>query len=364
MMRLGRRELAASILGLGAALAVGCRPAEAVSGAPPASVDPRIAKVLVVANARSEDSVAIANHYARRRRMPAVNVCLISCTPTEEIEAQAYANDIEKPVRAYIAAHKLAPDYIVLTKGIPIRIHGTSLNGLSTDGLIATMEIPDLRSPARNPYYASTERFSHERFAIYLVTRLDGYTRADCLRLVDSALAATPLKGMFLLHTGPGHNDGGYRIVNESMKNTAKLLRAKGLDATCTTDDAFPGDKGALAGYFSWGSNDGKFDKAAYRATRFADGAIADTAVSTSGRTFANPDAPGQSLIADLIKQGVTGCKGYVSEPYVEAIAVPEVLFDRYTSGFNLAESFYAASRYIHWKDVVIGDPLCAPYAK
>ena len=27
--------------------------------------------------------------------------------------------------------------------------------------------------------------------------------------------------------------------------------------------------------------------------------------------------------------------------------------------GRNLAESFYAASRFLKWKDVVIGDPLC-----
>jgi hypothetical protein len=31
---------------------------------------------------------------------------------------------------------------------------------------------------------------------------------------------------------------------------------------------------------------------------------------------------------------------------------------DRYTSGFTLAESFYAASRFVGWEDVVIGDPL------
>ena len=90
----------------------------------------------------------------------------------------------------------------------------------------------------------------------------------------------------------------------------------------------------------------------------------AETAVSTSARTFAAPKASGQSLIADLVAQGVTGCKGYVSEPGISAMAHPDILFDRYTAGFNLAESFYMASWHIHWKDMVIGDPLCAPYSK
>ena len=65
----------------------------------------------------------------------------------------------------------------------------------------------------------------------------------------------------------------------------------------------------------------------------------------------------------DLIAQGVTGVKGYVSEPYTFALIDPDVLFDRYVRGAMLAEAFYAASRMVLWKDLVIGDPLCAPYA-
>ena len=45
------------------------------------------------------------------------------------------------------------------------------------------------------------------------------------------------------------------------------------------------------------------------------------------------------------------------------AMAHADILFDRYTAGFNLAESFYSASWLIRWKDMVIGDPLCAPYS-
>ena len=85
---------------------------------------------------------------------------------------------------------------------------------------------------------------------------------------------------------------------------------------------------------------------------------------SGRGRTFAGPDATGQSLIGDLVAQGVTGCKGYVSEPGIMAMAQADILFDRYTAGFNLAESFYSATWLIRCKEVVVGDPLCAPYSK
>lgn len=349
---------------LGCAMATaGCRSVAAVRLQPKEAVDAAVEKVLVVANSLSEDSVAIARYYMQRRRIPVANLCTISCPVTDEVSDQQYTTSIEKPVRAFIEQGKLAVEYIVLTKGIPIRVKGGSIAGLSTDAMIATMDISGIRSPARNPYFGKDEHFSHARYLMYLVTRLDGYSRADCTRLVDNSLAAKRLQGPFLLHTGLGHDNGGYRTVNVSMAEARNKLKAKGLVPIYSTGPTFPGDIGSLAGYFSWGSNDVRFDKKAYRSTRFAPGAIAETAVSTSARTFSNPDASGQSLIADLIAQGVTGCKGYVSEPFVLAIAVPDILFDRYTSGYNLAESFYMASRCARWKDVVIGDPLCAPYA-
>jgi len=38
-------------------------------------------------------------------------------------------------------------------------------------------------------------------------------------------------------------------------------------------------------------------------------------------------------------------------------------MFDLYTRGRTIAESLWAASQLIMWKDLVVGDPLCAPFA-
>ncbi|UCE38370.1 MAG: TIGR03790 family protein [Thermoplasmata archaeon] len=91
-------------------------------------------------------------------------------------------------------------------------------------------------------------------------------------------------------------------------------------------------------------------------------GALAETYVSTGGRSFNYPTAYGQSLVADLIRDGVTGVKGYVYEPFLSACAHPNILFDAYTQGFGLAESYYMASEFLSWMDVVVGDPKLAPY--
>ncbi len=89
-------------------------------------------------------------------------------------------------------------------------------------------------------------------------------------------------------------------------------------------------------------------------------GALATTAVSTSGRSFSNMSNYGQSLIADLVQDGATGVEGFVSEPFLSAVSYGSDLWDRYLKGYNLADSFYMASSLYanrNWKDVIIGDP-------
>lgn len=95
----------------------------------------------------------------------------------------------------------------------------------------------------------------------------------------------------------------------------------------------------------------------------YLDGSLAETIVSTGARSFNYPTSYGQSLIADIIRAGVTGVKGYCYEPYLDAIAHPNILFDRYTAGWNLAESYYAASIKLSWMDVVVGVPKLAPFS-
>ncbi|MCK5773036.1 MAG: hypothetical protein KAH57_04550, partial [Thermoplasmata archaeon] len=91
-------------------------------------------------------------------------------------------------------------------------------------------------------------------------------------------------------------------------------------------------------------------------------GGLAETCVSTGGRSFNYGTTYGQSLIADLIRDGVTGVKGYVYEPYLSAISHADVLFPDYYSGANLAESYYAGSQFASWMGVMVGDPKCAPF--
>ena len=84
----------------------------------------------------------------------------------------------------------------------------------------------------------------------------------------------------------------------------------------------------------------------------WVDGSIAETAVSTGGRSFTIDTTYGQSLVADLLEDGVSGVKGYVYEPYLTAVGQPSVLFNMYSQGFSFAEANAAANTYISWMGV------------
>ena len=325
--------------------------------------------VLLVVNSSSEDSVLIGSYYREKRSIPKENVVILSCSSADNIPNSDYSKSIEGPIRTATKASKHRIDYIVLTKGVPLRINDDG--GYSVDAFLGAMNLsikpidgPKEEAVKRslNPYFQHDEPFDSQKFGgLFLVTRLDGPTVEDAKRLVDNSLAAKPEKGPFFFDQAGNRNGGGYEVLNKALGAADEELRKRGFQAALEATDAFVAPDEKLMGYCSWGSNDGKFDDTTYKKLKFKPGAIAETFVSTSGRTFSHATS-GQSQITDLIAQGVTGVKGYVSEPYTFALARPEILFDRYTKGYNLAESFYMASLVVKWKDVVVGDPLCRPY--
>jgi uncharacterized protein (TIGR03790 family) len=366
-------------------------------------------EVLVVSNADSPISVAIAKDYATKRGVSQSIVihCADSAVSTanETISLADYTSQIAAPIGAYLKLHPEI-NFIVLTKGVPIRIDGgitgsrdeNSTGNLhpSVDSYLAAMDYPSGPNAVKisihgsgargfgwlNHYWKADVPFSHAKFGGYLVTRLDGYTQADAEALVTRALAAenaktpggdvlldvqpifkfksTDVAGQPLDVTGDIPDESDYGSWNADMVKAGDLLIALKVRTELDRDEAFVGDRSHLRGYFSWGSNDAKYNEKAYESLTFAPGAIGDTAVSTSARTFL-PTSGGQSLITDLIAHGITGVKGYTDEPLLQAIASPSLVMERYTSGFTLAESLYAASRFVGWEDVVIGDPLCRP---
>lgn len=361
--------------------------------------------VLVVQNGSSAVSMRVASYYMQRRCVPESNLFTVytadaaSDSANQVIPLADYYSSIEQPIRSYLAANGMADSiqYIVLTKGIPHIVSNDPLGGpygpRSVDSLLAAMDLVNplivdltdesgyLGTVAINRYWRAQEPFTHAKFGGYLVTRLDGYTESDAKSLVDRSLAEQTMPYRVLLDVDPnfglgvpdaqpksiltssGEIDPDYSLYyddfNADMIHASQIAAGRRhLSVELENTTSFVSGAGQLSIYFSWGSNDHHYDAANYHAINFAYGGVAETAVSTSARTFYTTSG-GQSLIADLISQGAAGAKGYATEPFLDAVASPTVFVDLFSSGRNLAESYYAASRFLAWKDVVIGDPLC-----
>jgi hypothetical protein len=386
------------------------------------------ARVLVVRNTNSPISKAIADDYSARRSV--TNVLNITCqdaavnADSETITFKKYLSAIDAPLRTYLASNQ-GIDFIVMTKGIPIRLlgpddgrwkasdssaqnHNGSLDsyvsGLGYDTITGAIRVQVVSdgtgyqgfkgSAWANRFWNSKKRFTHAEFGGYLVTRLDGYTQAEAIGLTTKSLVADSARqagakpsGKILLDectdfgttseaaqpfsilkADPPVNgvctlteESTWGDYNSDMALANDTLKARKIPDSLNANSTFVGGMTNLMGYVSWGSNDDHYVPANYLSLRFENGGICETAVSTSARTFL-PTSGGQSLVADIIQNGATGMKGYTDEPWLQACASPSILFSRYTAGWTLAESYYAASNMVSWEDIVIGDPLCVAY--
>jgi uncharacterized protein (TIGR03790 family) len=345
--------------------------------------------VLIVANEAVADSIDVARWYARVRSVPDDHIVQVTTSAAAEISRAAFERDIQTPITAWLARNA-AQDrilYIVLTRGVPLRISGTrgrSGTIASVDSELAllyrrmTGATVHAQGHVPNPYFLGNgtpdgaKPFSREAFDIYLVTRLDGFTAADAIALVERGSGAAR-EGRILLDQPQHATDIRATWVASAVDRLAVAFPGRIVHET--TSRALMNETEVL-GYYSWGSNDPAL---AVRHPRlgFVPGALAAMFVSTDARTVAEPpenwkpSRPGlrqdfggssQSLAADLVRAGVTGVSGQVAEPYVDAAVRPDILFPGYLKGLSLAEAFYAAIPYLSWQTVVFGDPLCAPF--
>jgi len=486
--------------------------------------------VLVVVNNQSQASIEIGNYYIEKH--PDAKIMNISTTVNEKIDFYTFNETIRKPIEDYLVDNGLVDEinYIVLTKGVPLKIDGPmrwyqkSVDSLLTLILGPYSDRIESIKYTWNPYrlhwwYEHGHPFSREKFGIYLVTRLDGYTVDEVKHLIDLAIQAPGQSGVFVLdertahenttytqvrdillsrgfdviyddtdhfltgienvlgyyslgsnHGGDYHRDkiknvnmnyydendfpnywakageGDIKVIDDGNNNVAEFtvndnyvemyqnftpeegiryvlwgcmktnITGKGVelfireydendnlikektslsyngtyqtahwDSTlgrrtwlnetwiCTNDYSFekqyplviyePEDnaKRLEVGVRAEGNGSALVDVVTLLEIKphntYVPGALAETEVSTSARTFNYPPINYfQSLIADLIREGVSGAKGYVYEPGSGAVAHP-ILFSRYLHGFNMAESFYMSSNFIAHKDVIVGDP-------
>jgi len=346
-------------------------------------------EVLIVVNDRSAISQQIGERYQAVRSVPPNQIVRIHTEPVEEIERSTFGAEIAQPIAAHLLNHRLQDRIlaIVLTKGVPLKIRGSGGRQgtqASVDSELTLLYRGLVEGPTSaegriaNPYFRPAEPTAFTRAAndIYLVTRLDGYALDDVLALIERA-GKPVTRGKVVLETKPVWWWNRSAPGNRWLKEASRRLQDSGLQVVLTASAGSVNGQKDVIGYAGWGSND-PATRTRTPGFQWLPGAIASWFVSTSARTFTRPPAgwnigpwgdertyhatSPQSLIGDLIAEGVTGVVGFAYEPYLDGTARPEILFPAYRAGFTLAESFYMALPHLSWQAVVVGDPLTAPF--
>lgn len=328
--------------------------------------------VAVIVNTNSANSLVIGNYFQNAHSIPAANMVYVAVDTSEEIDSTVF-NSLRVQIENHLLTNNLvnSVNYLVTTKGVPLKVNRGETFSTTSPSASVESELMLIFSSygsyigaagkITSPYYYQSEHFTRAAYGIYLVTRLDGYTVQQVLDLIDRSgpgISVDP-GATYVFDQDPDWNST-IPALNMYLATAKTTLESRGKAVDLDQSAVYVTEQPSVIGYTSWGSNDhyaNNYTTYAIPHNSWASGAIAETYVSTSGRSFQLPPAYGQSLIADLIQEGISGAKGYVYEPYSSAMALAYILFDRYSSGFNLAESFCMASRYCSWMDVIIGDP-------
>ena len=359
----------------------------------------------MVVNDASPVSLAIGEAYMRARGIPKGQLLRLSIPVDdpelgdrehESISREEFERLIRIPLEESFEKNGFRDeiDIIVTTKGIPLRVEGPAVDPAlslrdsttaSVDAELSLLFSPQIGSPgiasSPNPYYGQAQGFrdfrrSHPTSPLrYLVARLTGYQTPieaggalprDVGALIARGQAPNRENSLWLVDfdpTLPIAMDAANRVLLDPVVG---LLKGLGLRVVADDGPETAADLENIQGFASWGSNAstekapqtyGEIDGSLHPGG-FAPGAIAVDLVSTNARSFTAPPVYGQSLVADLIAQGVGGAAGHVAEPTLPTVVRPHLLFFHFALGAPAIEAYYRALPYLGWMNVYIGDPL------
>ena len=365
--------------------------------------------VMLVVNELSDDSKTIANHYIRLRNIPPQNVVRLAWRGSQSnCTVERFRKDLLVPVINAINQRKLSLqiDYLIYSAGFPYRIDlkpdhpkrqfskelrpVASLTGATYLWQYVISRNPSIVLPGANWYVPRVAGSNLTRCAKLDGVRTQGFRGRYAW--AEGGRRAQPKKGArFFLSTMLGvtvgrgntveeviaylnrsaaadhtHPDGTFYFAkNNDIRSTTRhncyagvvrALQAEGARAK-VVQGTTPTGASDIAG-FTVGTR--KSDLAAAGA-RVMPGAICEHFTSYGG-DFRKQAS--QMPLTDFLRIGAAGASGTVVEPRaIQAkFPLPSVHL-HYRRGCSLAEAFYqsVAGPY---QLLIVGDPLCQPWAK
>lgn len=362
--------------------------------------------VVVVYNSRLAESKEVAEHYARKRNVPAGQVVGLDLPSTEAISRPDFKADLQRPLAKFLENKKLfiirsemvpatngQPGkvywrvkeskirYAVLCYGVPSRITEDSdlresgveklpeplrRNSAAVDSELALLPMNDYKLPItgvlQNSFFASTDpQGFHPTNGVLMVARLDGPSAAVAKGLVDKAMESETVglwgRAYFDLR---GIKEGEYKFGDDFLRSGAEAARKLGWETLVDEDEktfpaALPLSQMAIYGGWYDAQVSGPF---AQSNVEFMPGAFAYHLHSFSAATIRDST---KNWVGPLLARGATTTIGFVDEPYLAGTLDVGVFLSRFLRGFSFGEAAYAAQSSLSWQTTVIGDPLYRP---
>ncbi len=356
--------------------------------------------VLLVVNPSSPSSLAVANAWITLRQVAPINVFMLPWEgSTESIPIGRFRDEILTPILQAIDSRRLSPqiDQIVYSADFPWKVDFTeelpaplvgqdhfpaaSLTGLTHHYAAVQTRRPAYLEKGANRYWralddegvpARTQGFrSWYGWGVggevleaggprYLLATMLGVTagRGNSVAEVVAGLAsASEADGRKPLGTIYFATNGDVRTKTRSPGFPAivKEIRRMGVKAE-VFEGSLPPRKRDVAGLMT-GTPDFDWPKSG---STIVPGAICENLTSYGG-IFT--EGAGQTPLSEFIRAGASGSSGTVIEPYAlqEKFPHPSIQV-HYVRGASLAEAFYQ-SLQVPYQLLVVGDPLCQPWA-
>jgi uncharacterized protein (TIGR03790 family) len=386
------------MMGIARAVAVtvclGSFPAQLTAGGGPENV-------AVVVNPRSWASRTIANHYAQLRRIPACNVFLLDWDASvTQTDVEAFRRQLLTPILKAITARGLAYqiDYIVYSSDFPYSI--SFEKQLEQAGEIDMPRLAQMFPTGSLTGMTCLYQLVLANRPLYGAVNTNGYANTGVERSATRAFHAacewqkgekTSSSGLrFMLSTMLGYSSGRGNSVEEIVRYLRRSALADGTrpDGTIyfmTNDDVRTRTRsatfepvvealrreGVAARQMNADTPQGAKDIAGAmigkawlpwdRQSRILPGAIVENLTSFGGVL---DDRGTQMPLTDFLRHGAAGSSGTVVEPFATSAKFPDpTIHLHYVRGLTLAEAFYR-SVVSPYQLLVVGDPLCRPWAR
>lgn len=357
----------------------------------PAPPDPE--SVAILYNSSSPDSKALAEFYAKARKIPADQLVGLELSETEEIDRKTFNETLrDRLIREYDRREwwergrddkgNLAPKHskirvLVCMRGVPSRIarepgapapkpgeqpfvHSDEASVDSELALLGIEGLP-LAGPLANPFFKAGKPFADAGLPMTLVGRIDAPTREICERMIRDAIETekTGLWGMSVIDVAQKYSN--MPEGDPALENIVKAHRELGIPVIAdrfadTLPTHYPLRDTAI--YFGWYDYhvSGPFLDPAFR---FKKGAVAAHLHSFSAAQLRDP---AKNWSAPLLARGAAATLGNVYEPYLQMTHHFDIFQTRLLAGHCLVEAAYMALPVLSWQNVVLGDPLYRPF--